>query len=337
MGYKKKGMSMRYGTALLAGLAVVSASVNAAPNWQWANQADADTVALYHFDESRFIKRAATVRIGVEEGIETDFVLNDPTLNPNSDLEFYNFIATGAGIPSLSDDIALPVLGNKSVKLSGAVQFRGYKPFGGENGNTLHLGDLTMEAWVKFEAGDSVTDLRLGTSDGSIRLYRDPANPANDSVGYMGSHDAWLPHKGFDGFDDFGIVPGKWFHVAMTVHSAGRYENVGHFYYNAGSYALLFLNGKLVGVHSDEEETDEPHVHYTKIELDGTHPSAVLPSYHATDRVLLRNMTSGSTVYVDELTLRSTDLSNDGSVTTGLFLNGGANGTASAENWMLFE
>src|SRR5690606_11859388 len=152
----------------------------------------------------------------------------------------YNFNAANAGTPALSNDTAASALQHSSLGLTGIVQYRAKLP-----NTAANAGHYTAEAWLKWDDTMTSADIQLGGSDRSVRIVRDAANPANDAIGFQASHGGWRPHAGFTGFANLPapVADGEWFHVALVISSAGMHEHSGHWHYNAGSFAMIFVNG----------------------------------------------------------------------------------------------
>jgi hypothetical protein len=84
---------------------------------------------------------------------------------------------------------------------------------------------------------------------------------------------------------------------------------------------MIFVNGKLLG-----EGTAMDRIDMADEEL----------VFHGSDRLALWQTNGTGEVLIDEFTVWQSDPTEAGTLTAGLFDNG-RGGSASAENWMLFE
>jgi hypothetical protein len=187
------------------------------PIWSQGNLPTPDTVALFKFDEGSSESLPATPRTGVPENTMVTHLHNHLALDAGQRMEHYNFNSTDVGTHRLYNDTASAALGNASLALNGNVRFRALQIF--EDANLNHL---TVEAWLKWNDTVTSSDLRIGTGDRALRIIRDAANPANDAIGFQGSHGVWRPSAAFNGFANLPVpvIDGTWFHVAMVVFNA---------------------------------------------------------------------------------------------------------------------
>jgi len=286
--------------------------------WTMENFAAPDMVALYHFDAESSVPREATVRTGVPAGTLVNHQLNELTLGQGQALEHYNFNDALRGDIDFSADVATGPFGMSALAMNGPVRYRGKDIFA--DANQEHF---TVEAWVKWDDYNTSSNLLLGSGDRGLRIIRDADNPLKDAIGFQGSHSVWRPSVAFSGWDSLEnpVTDGQWFHVAMVIHNAGMHEEAGHWHFDAGSFAMFFVDGELVG-----KGTPNDRVDLSDEEL----------VFHGSDRLALWQTAGTSRILIDELTVWQRDFTSGGTVVDGLFQDG-RGGTSSVENWMLFD
>lgn len=294
--------------------------VPAALIWNSPNIPTPDLVALYGFSAETSASLPATPRTGVLEGTMVTHQLNHPSLDQNLTLEHYNLAAATVGKMDLSGDVLTDVLAPASLALDGDIQFRGSEIIPDAN-----MKDLTVEAWIKWDDFATSSDLRLGTGDRALRLIRNAADPSVDAIGLQGSHGVWRPHPGFTGWDQLpsAVSDGQWFHVAMVIHNTGMHDHEGHWHYNEGSFAMIFVNGKLIGQGTGAD----------RIDISENYEDLV---FHASDRIALWQTAGDSRILVDEFTIWQRYFTQGGTVLNGLFSDG-RGGPAAVSGWTLYE
>lgn len=282
-------------------LAALSTELSAHVEWTQVNQLDSSMVACYHFDGT-----PGVIAVG-------GTVPNLPGLNDG-----YNLVVTGAGHTTTRvSDVQDAAIFGESVYLQTSTGNQDLVSPASPVVPDTHK-DLTIEFWFKWDDTVAQQTLTVGYQSGAkIRLKRDAANPANDDFGIEFVHGEYVKAPGFTTWDDpmdpntvgpeEGSV-GQWRHYALTIHSAGAYYDpvAGHDRYNAGTTAMLYINGHAWGA--------APHT----IDLGNI-------QHHDSSRIRVRSNAGTGRVYLDELTFWAQDLSDNGAAHNP-FANGRGNG-----------
>ncbi|CAN5492379.1 hypothetical protein BH09SUM1_BH09SUM1_00200 [soil metagenome] len=294
---------------IIAAALILAASQGASAHviWTQGNSIDPDCRALYHFT-------AASTNVG-------DHIL--PASPEPSTEEFVVAAATAGPGASLSTDTAFAFLGTNSLKLQGTqtIDTQG-NVLGGNLGQSyLSSNDSTVEFWFKWDVTTPSQTLRVGLSrTAKILIVRDNATPANDRFGIEFTHSDFVSAPGFTNWgaaDPDEAALGDWHHAAFTIHSTGiTFDSLdGHDKFNAGSTAIIWLSGHPQGASPFTVSVTGMRAHdasKVRIQTDGT-----------------------SAVFIDELTIWSKDLSNNGALLTP-FANGRGTGSSPMRDWAAY-
>lgn len=268
-------------------------------NWSQVNSIDPDCLGLYHVDEN--LTTTGDV-LAVPTGMPVDRGLNlEASVTP---------VATVSDVPKA-------IFAPKALSLANAVTLRSTETLANLTG------DLTVEAWLKWESGFTSSSVQFGLQSGAkLRITRSTTTPALDQFGIQGTHGGYRTAPGFTNWNDVGSEEapiGSWLHVGFTIQSTGiHYDStLAHDVYSTGSTARLYLNGHAVGTPQ------------TLIDVSGL-------QVHDGSKLIVQNL--GGTVLLDEITMWKRDWSNNGTVSNP-FSNGRGSGTfnSSISDWSIYE
>jgi hypothetical protein len=263
--------------------------------WTRVNDADPECVALYHFDEHAGepgslleVAPGLAVRRGLTVGPADGTPMN-----------------TGHDTPgAIFEPHALLLNATQTAESTAMV-------------HQLD-GDLTIECWLKWNAGLTSQTLELGLSSGArLTIARDTANPANDRIGLTFTHGDYASASGFTNWVDVGDEEAsldEWRHVGVTIRSAGiHFDSVsGHDVYSTGTLARFYLNGHATGA--------APH-------------TADLTGMRVHDASKIRVQSIGGQMKIDEFTIWSRDWSANGTIANPFAEGRGEGVVSAAEGW----
>lgn len=236
-----RGMRVHATATMIFSVVLLCTNAGAhAINWDRVNAVDADTLALYHFDNAT-----------------ADLAPVESPLNAGLDLAPSSALAP----ITVSSDVVSGIFAPQSIRLMTTQTLQSTSAL------TDVSGDLTIEFWFKWLPTMTSSTLQVGLGSGArVLLARDVLYPVNDRFGVGGGHGTFRSAPGFVDWPSVGEEHADlntWYHIGLAIHSTGIvYDEVsGHDAYAAGSVARMYLHGHAVGIPVTEIDLGGMQVH----------------------------------------------------------------------------